>query len=79
MNIKNKTQVETWWGWYRNLETHRFKQPAGKQYTFGKGSEKMSELEELKLENRFLTQQLEVLKITHKSKGCGRKIVCRTS
>jgi len=62
LNIKNKTQVETWWRWYRNGETHRFRQPVGKQYTFGKGPEILSELDELKLENRFLTQQLEVLK-----------------
>lgn len=62
LNIRNKTQVETWWRWYRNGETHRFKQPVGKQYTFGKGPEELSELESLKLENRFLTQQLDVLK-----------------
>lgn len=62
LNIKNKTQVETWWRWYRNGEMHRFRQPVGKQYTYGKGPEALSELDELKLENRFLTQQLEVLK-----------------
>ena len=24
LNIKNKTQVETWFRWYKNGETHRF-------------------------------------------------------
>lgn len=60
--IKNKTQVETWLRWYRNGETHRFEQPVGKQYTYGKGSEVTSEVERLKQENRFLKQQLDVLK-----------------
>jgi len=60
--IKNKTQVETWLRWYRNSETHRFEQPVGKQYTYGKGPEFTSELERLKQENRFLKQQLDVLK-----------------
>ncbi|EAE4769127.1 transposase, partial [Listeria monocytogenes] len=23
LNIKNPTQVTTWWRWYRNEETHR--------------------------------------------------------
>ncbi|MBG9786649.1 transposase, partial [Brevibacillus laterosporus] len=34
----------------------------GKQYTYGKGAEFTSELEKLKQENRFLKQQLDVLK-----------------
>lgn len=62
LNIKNKTQVETWWRWYRNGETHRFLQPVGKQYSFNKGPEYLSEIEHLKVENRFLNQQLEILK-----------------
>lgn len=60
--IKNKTQVKTWVRWYRNGETHRFEQPVGKQYTYGKGPEPSSEIERLKQENRFLKQQLDVLK-----------------
>ena len=27
LNIKNKTQVETWFKWYKNGETYRFHQP----------------------------------------------------
>ena len=26
VNIKNKTQVETWYRWYKNRETYRFHQ-----------------------------------------------------
>ena len=38
LNIKNSTQVKTWWRWYRNGETYRFYQQRGKQYTYGKGT-----------------------------------------
>ena len=62
LNIRNDTQVETWTRWYKNGEMHRFKQPVGKQYTFGKGSENQSPIEQLQLENKFLKQQIEVLK-----------------
>jgi transposase len=41
---------------------NRLEQPVGKQYTYGKGPEYASELEQLKAENRFLKQQLDVLK-----------------
>ena len=60
--IKNKTQVKTWVRWHRNGETHRFEQPVGKQYTYGKGPEVTSEVERLNQEIRFLKQQLDVLK-----------------
>ena len=62
LNIRNDTQVETWMRWYKNGEMHRFDQPVGKQYTYGKGPENLSEMELLKNENLFLKQQLEVLK-----------------
>lgn len=62
LNIRNKTQLKTWMGWYRKGELNRLKQPVGKQYTYGKGPEYSSELEQLKAENRFLKQQLDVLK-----------------
>ena len=29
LNIKNRTQVETWFRWYKNGETHRFHQQIG--------------------------------------------------
>ena len=37
LNIKNETQVETWFRWYKNGETHRFRQQIGKQYSYEKG------------------------------------------
>ncbi|AMQ71747.1 transposase [Bacillus amyloliquefaciens] len=62
LNIKNKTQVQTWVRWHKVGDTHRFEQPVGKQYTYGKGPEYSSELEKLQAENRYLRQQNEVLK-----------------
>ncbi|MHC2453359.1 transposase, partial [Bacillus altitudinis] len=62
LNIKNKTQVQTWVRWHKTGDTHRFEQPVGKQYTYGKGPEYSSELERLQAENRYLSQQNEVLK-----------------
>ncbi|MDH8940025.1 IS3 family transposase, partial [Staphylococcus epidermidis] len=52
LNIRNRTQVKTWWRWYRNGESYRFSQQVGKQYTYGKGLEELSEVEQLKLENK---------------------------
>ncbi|ARV46569.1 transposase [Bacillus subtilis] len=62
LNIKNKTQVQTWVRWHKTGDTHRFEQPVGKQYTYGKGPEYSSELEKLPAEIRYLRQQNEVLK-----------------
>lgn len=62
LNIRNKTQVKTWMAWYRKGEIHRLSQPVGKQYTYGKGPEYETEVKRLEEENRFLKQQIEVLK-----------------
>ncbi|NEU63467.1 helix-turn-helix domain-containing protein [Paenibacillus sp. ALJ109b] len=62
LGIRNKTQLETWMRWYRNGELHRLEQPVGKQYSYGKGPEHTTELEKIKAENRFLKQQLNLLK-----------------
>lgn len=62
LGIKNKTQIETWWRWYRNGENHRLAQPVGKQYSYGKGPEELSTEVQLKNENKFLKMQIEVLK-----------------
>jgi len=62
LNIRNVTQLKTWMKWYRNGELHRLEQPVGKQYSYGKGPEYESETEKLRAENRFLKQQIEVLK-----------------
>ena len=60
--IKNITQINTWWRWYRNGEIHRFHQPVGKQYSFGKGPEGATPEETLHLHNKSLKQQVELLK-----------------
>nr|WP_127510492.1 MULTISPECIES: IS3 family transposase [Paenibacillus] len=62
LGIKNGTQLKVWMSWYRKGELHRLEQPVGKQYRYGKGPEYASELEKLKAENRFLKQQVDVLK-----------------
>ncbi|MGG4462580.1 helix-turn-helix domain-containing protein [Brevibacillus porteri] len=62
LGIRNVTQLKVWMKWYRKGELHRLEQPVGKQYSFGKGPEFTSELEKVKAENRFLKQQLDVLK-----------------
>lgn len=62
LNIRNETQLKTWMRWYRAGELHRLEQPVGKQYSYGKGPEYQSEIEKLRAENRFLQQQVEVLK-----------------
>ncbi|OAZ49061.1 transposase [Paenibacillus polymyxa] len=62
LGIRNKTQLKTWMRWYRKGEVHRLEQPVGKQYSYGKGPEHSSELEKVKAENRFLKQQVDLLK-----------------
>ena len=54
LGIKNVSQVKIWWRWYRNDELHRFHQPVGKQYTYGKGMEQLSEVEQLRLQVELL-------------------------
>ncbi|WHY23800.1 IS3 family transposase [Bacillus halotolerans] len=76
LNIKNKTQVQTWVRWHKAGETHRFEQPVGKQYTYGKGPEYASELEKLQAENRYLRQQNEVFK---KVQRIGKEVDSQTS
>lgn len=62
LNIRNRTQVNTWWRWYKNNETHRFDQNVGKQYSYGKGTEELSEIEQLKLDNKRKAAEIDVLK-----------------
>ncbi|MCC3692661.1 IS3 family transposase [Staphylococcus epidermidis] len=72
LNIRNRTQVKTWWRWYRNGESYRFSQHVGKQYTYGKGLEELSEVEQLKLENKRKDIELDNLK---KVQGIGKEVV----
>ncbi|NWK84094.1 IS3 family transposase [Staphylococcus sp. GSSP0090] len=72
LNIRNRTQVNTWWKWYRNGETYRFSQQVGKQYAYGKGMEELSELEQLKLENNRKDIELDIFK---KVQRIGKEVV----
>lgn len=60
LNIRNHTQLKVWMKWYREGNNHRLHQPAGKQYSFGKGPEYDTEENRLQAEIRFLKQQIEV-------------------
>lgn len=62
LGIKNKRQIKTWMQWYKTGQTYRFSQPVGKQYSYGKGTEELSEVEQLRLKNKQLETQLEILK-----------------
>lgn len=80
LGIKNETQLRVWMKWIQNGDTHRLEQPVEKQYSYNKGPEYTSELEKLKVENRFLKQQVDVLKNTRSWKGGGtasRDCLCR--
>jgi transposase len=62
LGIKNRTQIETWWRWYRCGENHQLVQPVGKQYSYGKGPENQSTEQQLKNENNCLKMHIEALK-----------------
>lgn len=62
LNIRNRSQVKAWMKWDRSGELNRLEQPVGKQYSCGKGPEYATELEKVKAENRFLKQQVDLLK-----------------
>lgn len=62
LNIKNKSQVDQWWKWYINGETHRFNQQVGKQYSYGKGIEELSTVETLKIELKRKEVENKILK-----------------
>uniref|UniRef100_UPI00403FA517 IS3 family transposase n=1 Tax=Paenibacillus sp. KS-LC4 TaxID=2979727 RepID=UPI00403FA517 len=62
LNIMNYTQLKVWMKWYKQGEAHRLEQPVGKQYSYGKGPKYDSEAARLETENRFLRQQIELLK-----------------
>jgi transposase len=60
--ITNVSQVKRWVKWYREGQQYRLAQGIGKQYSYGKGTEELSEREQLKRENEYLKAQLEILK-----------------
>lgn len=50
LGIKNNSQIYTWMKWYENEDLYRFHQGVGKQYTYGKSLEHLSEVEQLQLQ-----------------------------
>lgn len=60
--IRNESQIKTWMRWYRQGEEHRLSQPIGKQYSFGKGPEELSEIEQLKRKVKHLEIKNDILK-----------------
>lgn len=61
LGIRNVTQIKTWMRWYKNSEFHRFEQPVGKQYSYNKGVEELSEIEQLKIRVKQLEMHNELL------------------
>jgi transposase len=61
LEVKNDTQIETWMRWYQNGETHRFQQPVGKQYSYNKGIEELSQVERLTIRVKQLEMHNELL------------------
>ncbi len=60
--ITNVTQVKGWMQWYREGQQYRLAQGIGKQYSYGKGPEELSDIEQLRRENEYLKAQIEILK-----------------
>src|SRR5699024_2463660 len=62
INIKNESQVNNLWKWYRDGETHTCNQQVVKQYSYGKGIEELSTVESLKLQLKHKEVENENLK-----------------
>ncbi|KAA0781861.1 IS3 family transposase, partial [Bacillus sp. BB081] len=70
LGIKNVSQIKTWMKWYRTDQTYRFQQPVGKQYSYGKGPKELSELEQLRLENKHPKNKITCMgKVSGNRKG----------
>lgn len=59
--IKNKSQIKTWVKWFKQGDDHRLAQPPGKQYTFGKGPEEGTEVEELRKKLAYYEMKEDVM------------------
>lgn len=62
LNIKNETQIYVWEKWYKNGEWHRFNQQVGQQYSYNHTSRELTEIEQLKLENKRQAAEIDILK-----------------
>lgn len=61
LQIKNKTQIQTWCRWVEQGEAHRLYQSIGQQYTYQKGVKELSELEQAHLSIQELEMENEIL------------------
>ncbi|UGB29282.1 IS3 family transposase [Metabacillus sp. B2-18] len=74
--IKNVSQIKTWMKWYRENQVHRFNQPIGKQYTYGKGPDTQSDDEKKERQITHLKQENEILKkVFGTRKGVEKEVV----
>ncbi|MEB4855864.1 IS3 family transposase [Priestia megaterium] len=76
LQIRNRTQLQTWMRWHKNGEAYRLAQPVGQSYTHQKGSRSQDALSTLKAENQYLKQQNDVFKKVQRiGKGVVREVV----
>ena len=61
LQIKNKTQIQTWCRWVKQGQAHRLYQLVGQQYTYQKGVKALSELEQAQLRIQELEMENEIL------------------
>ena len=69
LGIKNNSQIYTWMRWHKNEELHRFHPPVGKQDSYGKGLEELSEVEQLRLQVQLLKKYRSLVRQSQRVSG----------
>jgi transposase len=78
IGVKNVSQLKTWMKWFRTGQTHRFAQPIGKQYSYGKGPEEQTEIQQKDAQIRHLQAKVAILeKFVGVARGWSQKSSCR--
>lgn len=62
LGVKNRTQIQTWWRWYRNNESYRFEQPLGRPSLNKSNEIELNELDQANRKVRYLEMELDILK-----------------
>ena len=81
----NDSQIYTWMRWHKNEELHRFHPPVGKQDSYGKGLEELSEVEQLRLQVQLLKKYRNLVRQSTKQtlsswwKNTRKSILCQLS
>ena len=65
----NDSQIYTWMRWHKNEELHRFHPPVGKQDSYGKGLEELSEVEQLRLQVQLLKKYRSLVRQSQRVSG----------